>query len=518
MFLRGEIGLDQAGGTSARSTDRATSAAGIPAAPATAIDRLRARFPDFELVPDLGSDIGSRVWLRGVATCAGLLTFVALLSPGIEPVYGAVTPVVSDASLDEVRSLSISPLGLGATTGMRLGATARVAPLTDTPERPIIELAATLAQGTAFERVLTRSGVGSDDAERAAALVANAVSLGEIAPGTRLNLTLGRRAAKTEPRPLEKLAFRARFDLALELKRAATGLALNEIPIAIDRTPLRIRGTVGSSLYRSARAAGAPAKAVEAYIRSLATRVPIGRVGSDDEFDIIIEQARAETGEVQLGKLLFAGLDQGKREIQLVRWEQNGRTEWFDAKGVGERRGLMNRPVPGRVTSGFGYRRHPVLGYQRLHKGLDLAAPHGTPIRAADDGVVAMAGWNGGYGKFVKLSHGGGMATGYGHMSRIAVSAGERVRAGEVIGYVGSTGLSTGPHLHYELWKNGGAVNPSSVSFSTVLQLGGEELRRFKAQLNRLMAVPAAGTTASRATAASKVTASVQDPAARPRG
>jgi murein DD-endopeptidase MepM/ murein hydrolase activator NlpD len=132
-----------------------------------------------------------------------------------------------------------------------------------------------------------------------------------------------------------------------------------------------------------------------------------------------------------------------------------------------------------------------VLGIARMHKGLDIAAPSGAPIRAPMDGVVQMAGWAGGYGRFVKLRHAGGMATGFGHMSRIAVQNGEAVRRGEVIGYVGSTGLSTGPHLHYELWKNGVPTNPGKVTFESVQQLSGGALQRFKSTFARLMAVQA---------------------------
>ncbi|RZL73664.1 MAG: M23 family metallopeptidase, partial [Sphingomonas sp.] len=132
---------------------------------------------------------------------------------------------------------------------------------------------------------------------------------------------------------------------------------------------------------------------------------------------------------------------------------------------------------------------HPLLGFTRMHKGLDIGAPYGSPIHAMTDGIVTFAGRIGGYGNFVKLMHGGGMASGYGHMSRIAVSSGTRVQQGQVIGYVGSTGMSTGPHLHWEVWKNGAAINPRSVSFASVAQLSGEKLRAFKARVAQLLAI-----------------------------
>lgn len=492
MFLRGDDGFEQAGGTSARSFGHALAVRKL-----TLADKLRERFPDLDLVPDLGSRIGSGEWWRGAATCAGLCALVVLLSPGLErPIYARVPAALTGTDADVARAQAIAPLAAGATTGTRLGATGLVARLADTPERPILQHSATLGSGGGLREVLMRSGVGRADAARAADLIAGSVPLGDLRSGTQLDLTLGRRADKSQPRPLEKLAFRARFDLSLELVRSGGQLALNEIPIAIDHTPLRIRGRVGESLYRSARAAGAPAKAVEAYIRSIATRVPIGRVGSDSEFDIIVEQARAATGEVQLGKLLYAGLTGDAGKLQLVRWEEDGRVTWYDGKGMGERKGQMAMPASGRISSGFGLRRHPVLGFSRMHKGIDIAASYGSPIRAANDGVVAFAGRNGGYGNFVRLNHSGGVGTGYGHMSRIAVRSGQRVTRGQVIGYVGSSGLSTGPHLHYELYRNGVAINPRSVSFSVVQSLSGGDLREFKAKLARLLAVPVGGTRA----------------------
>ncbi|RZM36154.1 MAG: M23 family metallopeptidase, partial [Sphingomonas sp.] len=267
-----------------------------------------------------------------------------------------------------------------------------------------------------------------------------------------------------------------------------------------DSTPLRIQGLVGSSLYRSTRAAGVPAKIVEAYIKAVATRLSIGRdVTAADRFDLVVERERAATGETRIGNLLFAGLDQGRRTLQLVRFGADSSNPdaqidgWFDVNGQTERRAVSGMPVLGRITSSFGLRMHPLLGFTRMHKGLDIGAPYGSPIHAMTDGVVAFAGRTGGYGNFVKLVHGGGMASGYGHMSRIAVSSGTRVRQGQVIGYVGSTGISTGPHLHWEVWRGGAAINPRSVSFSSVAALSGAKLRAFKARVAQLLAVRVGG-------------------------
>jgi murein DD-endopeptidase MepM/ murein hydrolase activator NlpD len=491
LFLRSDHGLDQAGGTATLSFGRA---AFVPATPST-LDRLRAAIARIDWAPDLGSQIGSADWWRGAATCTALIATTCLLSPAFDrPVLGDVPPPLSGSEWDEARAQSIAPLAWGAATGRHMAANDMVAPLAERPERPIQDVVLTFGQGDSFARALERAGVSKADAGDAAQLVSGAIALGDIRPGTRIDMTLGRRPDRTVARPLEKLAFRAKFDLKVLLNRNSDALALTRQAIAVDHTPLRIQGLVGSSLYRSARAAGAPAKAVEAYIKAIASRISIGRdVGSADTFDFVLKQARAATGEVQLGELMYAGLDQGRKKIQLVKWGDQGREQWFEANGVGERRGTMGMPVAGRLTSGFGIRIHPILRTARMHKGLDIAAAYGSPIYAAMDGVVALAGRNGGYGNFVKLMHGGGMATGYGHMSRIAVRPGTRVARGQVIGYVGSTGMSTGPHLHYELWKNGVAINPRSVSFTTMAQLSGATLKAFKARVASLMSVRPGG-------------------------
>ncbi|WP_325284023.1 M23 family metallopeptidase [Sphingomonas sp.] len=495
MFLNDDQQWLDGSGTGTRTMGRARALA-LP--PPTRIDILRDRLSRFDPVVDLGSDIGSRTWACGAATCLGLCALTLALAPDLDrPIHDRTATPLPSTDREELASQSIAPLAFGATSGRRIGATSAVSPLADTPERPTLALSATLTGGQALARTLRRSGVSAAEADRAAALVAEAVPLTDIPAGTRIDLTLGRRASRDVPRPLDRLSFRARFDLALEMVRQDGAFALKPMRIAIDSTPLRIRGRVGGSLYRSARAAGAPAKVVESFLRQLATRVPMSRIGSDDEYDLIVEQDRAATGEVRQGKLLYAAIRQGERETRLVRWERDGRTQWFDPRGVGERKGMMAMPVSARVSSGFGWRRHPVLGFRRLHKGMDFAAPHGSPIRAATDGVVGFAGRNGGYGNFVKLVHGGGLATGYGHMSRIAVRRGERVSRGEVIGYVGSTGLSTGPHLHYELWRNGTPINPTSVSFTTTSQLSGRDLSDFRSQVSRLMQVPVGSTRAA---------------------
>jgi murein DD-endopeptidase MepM/ murein hydrolase activator NlpD len=442
-----------------------------------------------DLVVDLGQRIGSRDWWRGLATCTALCGAALSFAPGIAPLQGPVAPPLGDRQQQELRAQAIAPQAFGADMGERAAPTNLVERLADTPERPQIQVTAMLGTGDGFARVLQRAGVGEDQAQSVADMIAGATDLGDIKPGTRLDLTLGRRPNKQVARPLDHLAFRARLDLALSLDRVGNDLKLTPKPIAVDDTPLRIQGRVGGSMLSSARAAGAPASAIQAWLRAMGQHVSIQGIHSNDKFDIIVEHRRAADGMSETGGLMFAGLQQGKKELRLLKWTLGGKEQFFDAAGVGETRGSMRAPVQGHLTSSFGMRFHPVLGYSRMHKGIDYGAPMGSPIIAATDGTVNFAGWHGGHGNYVQIRQSANFGTGYAHMSRIAVKPGQHVHAGQIIGYVGSTGLSTGPHLHFEVFVNNVAVNPTGVKFLQAATLTGAELGRFKATLSRLMSI-----------------------------
>ena len=443
------------------------------------------RIAALDLAPDLARNIGSRRWFRGFATMIALGAAAIAFWPGIAPVAAAPAVRLDDASREELRSQMIAPLALGADSGRHMAATAIVHPLAAAPERPELALLATLSPGDGLAGMLRRSGVGRADADRILALVGGAIDPATLAPGTQVDITLGRRPAPDAPRVLKSLSFRARFDLALAVARGADGgggpLSLTRTPIRVDETPLRIRGTVGPSLYRSARAAGAPASAVQAYLRALGQQVDLDEgLLPADTFDIILQHRRAATGERQAGQLLYAGIDRDERpRVQLMRWSG----QFYEASGVGEQRTGLVAPVPGRMTSHFGRRLHPILGYVRMHSGIDFKASYGTPIVAVTDGRVSGAGRMGGCGNAVRLDHGGALQTRYCHMSQTAVHAGQFVRRGQVIGYVGSTGLATGPHLHYEMYRSGHPVDPSQVAFVTRAQLSGSDLKRFRESL-----------------------------------
>lgn len=492
MYQFTDIGGGSASGTAALALDRTAFGTAVRPTFGTRSEAPRAPAWDVDLVVDLGQRIGSLQWFRGLFTCTALCYAAWSLAPGLEPIVGAAPAPFPDAQFEESRALTIEPMALGADTGRRMAPTDAVEPLAQTPERPIIELRATLGRGDGFARVLERAGVGSAEADQIASMIGAVLPVTEIRPGTTMDLILGRRPNRMVARPVDALSFRARFDLRIEVSRVNGQLSLTQIPIAVDETPLRIQGRVGDSLYRSARAAGVPARIVEAYLRALTSQIQVpSGLSSDDRFDIIIEHRRAATGETETGQLLFAGLQRAAgRDLQLMQWESEGRTQWFEASGVGRERGGVQQPVPGRITSNYGLRMHPILGYQRMHRGLDFRASYGTPILAAMDGVVSRAGWAGGYGRQVRITHANGLSTSYSHMSRISVAPGTRVRQGQQIGNVGSTGLSTGPHLHYEMYRNGQTINPRSVRFTERAALSREQLVAFRSRLRNLLATP----------------------------
>ncbi len=247
------------------------------------------------------------------------------------------------------------------------------------------------------------------------------------------------------------------------------------------------KATIQTSLYGSAARASIPSSVIAKMIRIYSWNIDFQRdIRKGDNIEVLYEAFETEDGEfARYGEVLYANLSVGGREYPIYRFEQSdGDIDYFEPDGMSIRKTLMKTPVDGaRISSGFGMRHHPVLGYNKMHKGMDFAAPTGTPIYAAGDGVVEKAGRNGGYGNYVRIRHNSKLKTAYAHLHRIGkgVKAGTRVKQGQVIGQVGTTGRSTGPHLHYEVLLSGKQVNPRSVNLPTGEQLKGKDMDRFKA-------------------------------------
>jgi murein DD-endopeptidase MepM/ murein hydrolase activator NlpD len=248
--------------------------------------------------------------------------------------------------------------------------------------------------------------------------------------------------------------------------------------------PLRIRGRAGDGLYWSLRAAGASPQVAAEYLAALATAIDVGELTAGDSFDLVLGTNH---------QLLYAGVNRvGQSALQLVRWTANGRSEWIDAANADRPEAAesgMMMPVDGHITSYFGYRYHPILHFTRFHAGVDIGASWGSPIVAAGDGRVVAAGWAGGYGREVQIAHGGGVVSLYGHMSEIVAQPGSFVRQGQVIGYVGSSGLSTGPHVHFEVRSGGQPVNPLAVRFTSAPVVDTHLADAVKARLRTLLSV-----------------------------
>jgi murein DD-endopeptidase MepM/ murein hydrolase activator NlpD len=249
---------------------------------------------------------------------------------------------------------------------------------------------------------------------------------------------------------------------------------------------------IDSSLYQAAVQAGIGPTVVVEIIRMFSYEVDFQRdIHPGDSFEVFFSNYVTEDGQpAKRGDILAASLTLGDKTHLLYRFETaNGEVEYFNPKGESAKSMLMKTPVDGaRISSGFGARLHPILGYTRMHKGIDFAVPSGTPVMAAGSGKMTFRGWAGEYGNMVVLDHGNGYSTAYAHLSRFAEDAhvGDHISQGEVVAFSGMTGLATGPHLHYEIRIHNNQVNPATVKVASGRKLEGDDLAAFLAERNRL--------------------------------
>lgn len=347
--------------------------------------------------------------------------------------------------------------GTGGTAG-----TAQAAVLT-----PPGQVLTTWRAEESLPTLLHRAGVGDADAWTVATLVAQVIPPEQIEPGSRLALHFESGGMLGGARPLRTLTLRPRLDLALSVERQGNRWQVRQQSFSLAETHLRLQGRIeGGGVYRSLRNAGVPAEIAESFLQAIDQFVPIDSIEPGDRFDLVLSRQHAGDGATEAADLLYAAISRADHTVLRLVRQDNGAYVSPDGTEAGPVSVAgMVAPVAGSVSSSFGMRHHPILGGERMHAGVDFAAHWGSPIHAVSDGRVVFAGWHGGHGLFVKLDHGSANGSGYGHMSRVAVSPGELVRAGQVIGYVGSTGLSTGPHLHYELYRNGQVVDPLATRF-----------------------------------------------------
>jgi murein DD-endopeptidase MepM/ murein hydrolase activator NlpD len=293
------------------------------------------------------------------------------------------------------------------------------------------------------------------------------------------------------------LSFSPSIEQQIVVRREADGtFAVQDVEKKLESQFRHATAIIDSSLYLAAMQAGIPADVVVEMIRMFSYDVDFQRdVHPGDSFEILYRAYFTREGQAvaKNGAILSASMTLGGKVRKLYRFEtEEGGIEYFDEKGRSAKSMLMKTPIDGaRITSRFGMRMHPILGYSRMHQGIDFGAPKGTPVMAAGSGRVVEAGWKAGYGKFIRVRHGSGYETAYGHLSRITANRGSHVRQGQTIGYVGMTGTATGPHLHYEIRVNNAQLNPLRVKVATGRQLKGKELKTFliaQAETNRLEA------------------------------
>lgn len=364
----------------------------------------------------------------------------------------------------------------------------------------------TLDYGETLAGMLEDAGVNANDANAVVTAMSRVYNPRSMRAGLVFDLTLT--AAKPQAggadqgdasMQLSSLKFSPSIEHDITVTRAADGTysasdALKQLTVQTHRAGI----TVDSSLYLSAMKAGIPADVVVEMIHMFSYKVDFQRdIQPGDSFEVYYDYYYTPQGQpARVGNISFAKMRLGGKEVSLYRFQSdpNMPADYFDAKGQSAKGMLMKTPVDGaRITSGFGMRFHPVLGYTRMHKGIDFGVPIGTPVMAAGSGVVKFAGVQNGYGNFVIIDHGNGYATAYGHLSRIAtgIHMGSHVRQAQLVAYSGMTGIATGPHLHYEIRIKGQQVNPLRVKMADGRKLSGSDLRKFLSERMRIDALMA---------------------------
>ncbi len=250
-----------------------------------------------------------------------------------------------------------------------------------------------------------------------------------------------------------------------------------------------LEGTISNNLYSSAVKVGMEPNVIVEFARIFGFEVDFQRdIRKGDKFEVMYERFSDDRNKViKTGKILYAYLNVNNQKIKLYRFGKKSNYDFYDDKGKSIRKALMKTPINGaRLSSPFGNRKHPILGFTKHHNGTDFAAPTGTPVMASGNGTVIKAGWCGKGGNCVRIRHNSSYTTGYGHLSKFATKSGRRVRQGQIIGYVGNTGMSTGPHLHYTVSYNGKFINSQKLKLPSGKILKGEERKLFELERIKL--------------------------------
>lgn len=347
-----------------------------------------------------------------------------------------------------------------------------------------------LGEGRTFARMLADADIDPNQAFAVASALGKVYDHRKLKAGQEVTLSITKLGQELT---LTGLTFVPEPTKEISIARQASGTYVGSLKTTpLERQRVAARGEIRGSLYGAGEREGVPRAIMASLIRAYSHEIDFQRdIRAGDRFEVLYDQPTAKDGTpIGQGVIIYAALIVGGKTKPIYRVTfGDGAVDYFDEKGRSIKRSLLRTPVEGaRMTSGFGMRMHPLLGYSKMHQGVDFGAPTGTPIYAAGSGVVEDSRFNGAYGRFILLRHNGRVQTAYAHMSRFAkgIYPGARVNQGDVIGYVGTTGRSTGPHLHFEVRVDRRQVNPLSVSMPVGRILEGKTLAQFKQGQERI--------------------------------
>ena len=271
----------------------------------------------------------------------------------------------------------------------------------------------------------------------------------------------------------------------IEIRKVQNNFVVKENILQLYKKEVVVRNIITNNLYSSAVAVGVEPNIIVEFARIYGFEVDFQRdIRKGDWFEILYEKFEDDNNKVRdTGKIIYASMYVNGEEINLYNFKYKNEEEYYDIKGKSITKSLMKTPINGaRLSSSFGMRKHPILGYNKMHRGTDFAAPSGTPIMASGSGTITRARWCGGGGNCVKIKHNSTYETIYAHMKAFAkgIKEGRKVRQGQIIGYVGSTGMSTGPHLHYEVIVNGKKTNSQKLKLPSGRTLKGPAREKFE--------------------------------------
>ena len=347
---------------------------------------------------------------------------------------------------------------------------------------PYEEISYVIKNNDTVEKILKEFSIRNSDI-RDVSIQLKKKKLANIYSGRKLSLIV--KKLEDGSNTIVNLIYPINNTSSVEIRKIQNRYLVKENILQLYKKEVVVKNEIKNNLYSSAMEAGIEPNIIVEFARIFGFEVDFQRdIRKGDWFEILYEKFKDDNNKVRdTGKIIYASMYVNGEEINLYNFKYNNDEEFYDIKGKSITKSLMKTPINGaRLSSSFGMRKHPILGYNKMHRGTDFAAPSGTPIMASGSGTVTRARWCGGGGNCVKIKHNSTYETIYAHMKSFAkgIKEGRKVKQGQVIGYVGSTGLSTGPHLHYEVLVNGKKVNSQKLKLPSGKILKGEERKQFE--------------------------------------